>query len=302
MNEAPTTCTPLAERPAEPEARHLMAAAWMVGAIVSFSGMAIAGRELSSELDTFEIMAYRSAIGFPVIAALLIGTGGLAAARTERWRDHTIRNVIHFAAQNFWFFGVATIPIAQLVAIEFTSPIWIVLLAPFLLGERLTRPGVIGALLGFVGILIVARPGYATLEAGHLAALAAAIGFAVTNIWTKRLSRSDSALCILFWMTLSQTLMGILCALPGGIALPSAALTPWVLFIGLCGLTAHFCLTRALFCAPASVVAPMEFMRLPVVAVAAALMYGERLELLVFLGAAVIFAGNFINIRAGRRG
>lgn len=282
-------------------ARPLAAAAWMVGAIVSFGAMAIGGRELSAELDTFEIMAYRSAIGFPVIAAMLLASQGWRGAATSQPGAHVTRNVIHFAAQNFWFYGIATIPLAQLVAIEFTSPIWIALLAPLLLAERMTRAGVTAAALGFAGVLIVTRPGLAPLEPGHAAALLSAIGFALTNIWTKRLSRRDSALCILFWMTLSQMLMGIVCALPGGMTLPSAELAPWMLFVGVCGLTAHLSLTRALFCAPASVVAPMEFMRLPAVAVAAALLYGEPLEFAVFLGAGLILVGNLINIRGARR-
>ncbi|MEL6478574.1 MAG: DMT family transporter [Pseudomonadota bacterium] len=272
------------------------AALWMIGSILSFSAMAVAGRELAAELDTFEIMAYRSAIGFPVIAALVLLGPGLATVRTAEIRGHSVRNVIHFTAQNLWFFGVATIPLAQLVAIEFSNPIWVALLAPLMLSERLTRGGIVAAGLGFLGVLVVARPGVAPLEAGHLAALGAAIGFALTNIFTKRLSRTDTTLCILFWMTLSQMVMGFLCALPGGITLFSWAMTPWVLFVGLCGLTAHFSLTRALTLAPATLVAPMEFLRLPVIAFAAAILYGEPLEVAVFLGAALILAGNLYNL------
>ncbi|MEM8597617.1 MAG: DMT family transporter, partial [Pseudomonadota bacterium] len=141
-------------------------------------------------------------------------------------------------------------------------------------------------------------PGLSPLEIGHAAGLAAAIGFAFTNIFTKRLSRQDSALCILFWMTLSQAIMGVLCALPGGITLFSWSLAPWVALTGICGLTAHFSLTRALFAAPATTVAPMEFMRLPVIATAGALLYDEPLEIAVFLGAALILVGNIIGIRA----
>ncbi|MEM6358063.1 MAG: DMT family transporter, partial [Pseudomonadota bacterium] len=243
----------------------------------------------------------RSALGFPVIVAMMAMGEGLGRVRTSLGREHAVRNVIHFSAQNAWFYGIATIPLAQLVALEFTNPIWVVCLAPLMLGERMTRGAVLAALIGFLGILIVARPGIEPLGLGHAAGLFAAIGFALTNIFTKRLSREDSALCILFWMTLSQAVMGVLCALPGGIAWPSEALMPWVLLVGVCGLTAHFSLTRALFAAPASTVAPMEFMRLPVVAAAGALLYGEPLEVAVFIGAAVILAGNLIGIRARQK-
>ncbi|MEM9736860.1 MAG: DMT family transporter, partial [Pseudomonadota bacterium] len=198
------------------------AALWMVGSVLSFSAMAVAGRELAAELDTFEIMAYRSAIGFPVIAVMAWWAGTRIRPRDPA--GHATRNVIHFAAQNCWFYGVATIPLAQLVALEFTNPIWVALLAPLMLAERLTRAGMVAAGLGFLGVLVVARPGLSPLEIGHGAAMAAAIGFALTNIYTRRLSGGDSTLCILFWMTLSQAVMGVLCALPGGIAWPSEAL------------------------------------------------------------------------------
>jgi drug/metabolite transporter (DMT)-like permease len=290
-----------------PPAKHsgaqgsLLAAFWMAGAILSFSAMAVAGRELSAELDTFEIMAYRSAIGWPIFAALLWRAQGWRGARTRQPAQHLARNAIHFAGQNLWFYGIATIPLAQLVALEFTNPLWVALLAPFLVGERLTGAKLAAAGIGFLGVLAIARPGVAPLEWGHAAALAAALGFAVTNLFTKRLSRRDSELTILFWMTFSQMLMGLACAAPGGVALPSPALAPWVGFIGVAGVGAHFCLTRALFSAPASVVAPMEFARLPVIATLGLIVYGEPLELALLLGAALILAGNALNIRAERR-
>lgn len=285
---------------AAPAAPGLFAALWMAGAIASFATMALGGRALSAELDTFEIMAFRSLIGLPAVTALLLWQHGRAGFATARPGAHAFRHSLHFAAQNCWFYGVATIPLAQLVAIEFTNPIWVALLAPLLLAERLTRGRLLAVGLGFLGILIVARPGVAPLGPGHAAALAAAIGFAVTNICTKRLAATDATLTIVFWMTASQAALGLLSSAPGGIAMPSAALMPWMLLVGVCGLTAHFSLTQALSLAPASVVAPMEFLRLPVVAVAAALLYGEPLEVAVFAGAALILLGNLLNLRKER--
>jgi drug/metabolite transporter (DMT)-like permease len=281
--------------------RPLAAAAWMGGAILSFAAMAVAGREASAELDTFEIMFYRSAIGFPMVAALLWRFHGAAGLRTRQPGLHVLRNIIHFAGQNLWFYAIALIPLAQLVALEFTNPIWVALLAPLLLGERLTAPKLVSALVGFCGVLVIAQPGVAPIELGHVAALGSALGFALTNILTRRLTRADPVLCVLFWMTFSQMLMGLICALPGGVTLFSAALTPWMLFIGLCGLTAHLSLTRALSLAPASVVAPMEFLRLPFIAVLGLILYGEPIELALAFGAALILGGNILNMRAERR-
>ncbi|MGF1660162.1 MAG: DMT family transporter [Rubrimonas sp.] len=281
--------------------RPLLAALWIAGAILCFSGMTVAGRELWAELDTFEIMFYRSAVGLPIVAFLMWRSLGWRGARTQAPAQHLARNVIHFAAQNLWFFGIATIPLAQLVALEFTNPLWVALLAPLFVGERLTSAKLGAAAIGFLGVLVIARPGVSPLEWGHAAALGAALGFAVTNLFTKRLSRRDAELTVLFWMTFSQMLMGLACAAPGGIALPSQPLWPWVGFIGLAGLGAHYCLTRALYVAPASVVAPMEFARLPVIAALGLFLYGEPLELALLLGAALILAGNALNIRAERK-
>ena len=182
----------------------------------------------------------------------------------------------------------------------FTNPIWVALLAPGLLSEKLTRPRVAAAALGFLGVLIVARPGSAPLGPGQAAALLAATGFAMNTIYTKQIMRFDSVLCVLFWMTLAQSCFSLALALPGGIPLPSPGLVPWILVVGLTGLTAHYALTSALSWAPASVVAPMEFIRLPVLATLGMLVYGEPFDPVVFLGAGAIVLGNLVNLRGER--
>jgi drug/metabolite transporter (DMT)-like permease len=284
----------------EPPPRLLHAAAWIAGAIVSFSVMMVGGRELAGSLSTFEILAWRSAIGLPVVLAAVLWADGWRGLVTAQPGLHILRNTIHFGAQNLWFYGVAVIPLAQLVTLEFTNPIWVALLAPTLLGEPLTRAKMVAAGLGFAGVLVIAQPGAGPLHWGHAAALGAAVGFALTNIATKRLSRRDGPLNVLFWMIFSQMVMGFSVAVPMGLSPIPPAAWPWVLLVALTGLTAHFCLTRALFIAPASVVGPMEFARLPVVAVVGMLLYGEAIGLSVLAGAVLILAGNAVNVRAGR--
>jgi drug/metabolite transporter (DMT)-like permease len=278
------------------------AALWMTGAIASFSLMAVAGREVSVDLDTFELMMYRSLIGAAIVTAIGAATGRLPQVRTGRIRLHAVRNVFHFTGQNLWFYGVAVIPLAQLFAFEFTTPLWVALLAPLVLGEALTRKRALACLLGFLGILIVAQPGISPLGIGHLAAALAAIAFAGSVLSTKRLSQSESVWTILFWMTWMQVLFGLTTAgIDGDIALPRMSSVKWVVIVGLCGLTAHLSITSALRCAPASIVSPMDFARLPIIAVVGMLFYGEPLEIAVFAGAALILLGNLMNIRAGRR-
>ncbi len=283
-------------------ARPLKAALWMMGAVVSFVAMAVAGREIQVEMNTFELMLYRSAIGFAVaVAAVALSDRGFAQVRSRRPWLHVKRNLFHYTGQNLWFYAVMLIPLSQLVALEFTNPIWVALLAPLLLAEPLTRARVLGALLGFLGVLVVARPGQTPIEPGHVAALASAVCFALNTIFTKQIMRHDSVLCVIFWMTLLQGVASLVLSLPGGIPLPSAAIAPWILVVGITGLSAHDALTSALGYAPASVVAPMEFIRLPLIALVGMWVYGEPLRLTVFAGAALIIAGNLLNLRAETR-
>lgn len=282
--------------------RPLAAALWMGGAVFSFTLMAIAGREVSVELDTFELLAYRSAIGMAILAVIIALRGEWQAMQLRHPGQHLLRNLVHFTAQNLWFHALVTVPLAQVFALEFTAPLWALLLSPLLLGERLTRPRAMAALLGFAGILLVTRPGSVPVTPGLIAAASCAIGFALNYILTKRLTGVTTTLSILWWMTVMQTTFGLFAAgIDGRIALPSSATMPWVVILGLTGLGAHFCITSALRLAPATLVMPFDFMRLPVIAVIGAILYAEPVGPLFILGAALILGGNLINIRAEGR-
>jgi uncharacterized membrane protein len=190
----------------------------------------------------------------------------------------------------------------EVFALEFTSPLWVILLAAVFLGERITRSKIAAAVLGFAGILIVARPGFGTPDPGVIAAAASAVCFATTAILTKVLTRGESIVSILFWLTVMQLGLGLATAgWDGDLALPTAQTLPWLALIGACGLLAHFCLTKALSLAPASVVVPIDFARLPVIAAVGFYLYGEALEWPVVLGATLIFLGIWINLRGSHR-
>ena len=280
----------------------LRAALWMSGAIVSFTAMAIAGRAVSLELDTFEIMLYRSLTGIMIV--LLVGwrAGTLRQVNTQQLPLHGLRNLAHFTGQNLWFYAVTLIPLAQLFALEFTSPLWVALLAPLVLGERWRMVRLTAALLGFVGILIVARPGALEINSGVIAAILAAFGFAGAILTTKILAGTESVTAILFWLVVMQAIFGLITAgIDGQIAPPTAQTAPLLVLIGLCGLFSHWCITNALAIAPASIVSPMEFQRLPLVAVVGYMLYAEPLDWPVFLGAAIVLGANLMNILAEQK-
>ena len=286
----------------DPRANVFNAALWMIGAIASFTAMAIAGRAVSFELDTFEIMMYRSFVGVVIVLAVsgVAGTWGQITRRNLGL--HLVRNLSHFAGQNLWFYSITVIPLAQVFALEFTSPLWVIVLSPLVLGERLTPVRALAAVIGFIGILIVARPTPETLQFGQVTAALAAIGFAGSAIFTRKLTRTETITCILFYLTVMQAVFGLICAgYDGDIALPSAASLPWLALIGCAGLVAHFCLTTALGLAPATVVMPIDFTRLPLIALVGMALYGEALDLWIIIGALVIFGGNYLNIWAETR-
>ena len=279
----------------------LKAALWMIGAITAFTSMAVAGRVAASNLDTFEIMLYRSLVGLAIVLSVASFAGTLGQIRRDKLPLHIMRNAAHFTGQNLWFFAITVIPLAQVFALEFTTPIWVILLSPFLIGERITKIGEIAAAIGFIGILIVARPDPEAINAGLISAALCAIAFALTAIATRKLTQTETITCIMFFLTAIQACLGLIFAgFDGDIALPNAQTLPWVCLIGVAGLTAHFCMTKALSIAPASVVMPIDFARLPIIAVVGIMLYDEPVDALIFLGGALIFGANYLNIRFGQ--
>jgi len=272
------------------------AAAWMVGWLTAMLVMAVAGREATRTLHVFQIMEMRSVLGFALLWPLLHASGGLAAMRTERLGRHIARNTVHYGAQFGWFFALTMIPIAQVVAIEFTMPIWTALLAVAFLGERLGAARIIAVALGLVGVAVIVRPGLEHVDPGQLIALAAAVGFAISIILVKSLTATESAVSIIFWMLVVQSAIGVV---PAALVwrTPTAQVWPWIGVIALCGTYSHYCMTQALRHADAMMIVPMDFLRVPLTAVAGWLVYDERIDLFTVMGAGLILVANLLNPR-----
>lgn len=284
-----------------PPRRHdiYKAAMWMLAWVAALSIMAVSGRELSSEITTFQIMFFRSAISVALVLAVWAALGRPSLA-TQRLPLHTARNLIHYAAQFLWFLAIGLIPLAQVISIEFTVPAWTALMAAMFLGERLTGTRIVAIVLGFLGVLVIVRPGIESVNLATLGIVAAAIGFAVVLTMTKTLSGTDSAFTLIFYMHVTQLLIGA-APMPFVWITPSWELVPWAVAVGVAGFASHYCLTRAMAEADATVVVPLDFLRLPVMMVVGYLLYQEAVDLAVFVGASMILAGNLSNVRAERR-
>jgi drug/metabolite transporter (DMT)-like permease len=301
--EAEAVGTPEPPKPLLPRKSNVPAAvAWMVGTLFSFSLMAISVRQLGGVLNLFELLTVRAVGGlgllFVVMAAQPALFGSLALRRPL---VHLVRNGTHFIANICWTNAVILLPLATVFAIEFMMPVWAGLLAVLLLGERFTLSRAGSIVLGFIGVLVILRPGIEAFQLAAIGVLVASLGYAASNIATKKLIPVQSTIAILFWMNVMQIGM----ALPGiDFLFPlRLAADQWIWAFGLAfgGTFAHYCLTNALRVADAIVVIPLDFLRIPLIALVGWTFYGERLDLLVFAGAGIIVSGIVWNLRAEMR-
>lgn len=271
---------------------------WMLGAVLSFMAMAIAVRELQRHMGSFEIVFLRS-VGMLAITLALLPRAGIASIRTSRLQLHLWRNLIHLCGQVLWVYSIGALALATVFAIEFTMPVWTAILAWLFLKEKFTFPRLVMLGLGLVGVLIILRPGTGKFHPAALAMILGSLCYASSFIFTKRLSSTDSALAVLFWMSVVQMPISLALAVPQWVS-PVAADLPWIVGIGAGAFTAHYCMTQAMKLVDAMVAVPIDFIRLPLIAAVGALAYGEPFDPMVIAGAAVIFAGTYYSISRER--
>jgi drug/metabolite transporter (DMT)-like permease len=276
----------------------LRGALWMGGAVLSFCAMAIAVRELQRHMGSFEILFLRSLVMLAIVGAMLPRTPG--AWRTPRIGLHVWRSLIHLAGQYLWVVSIGLLTLATVFAIEFTMPVWVAMLAALFLGERLNQGRVVQLLLGLAGVMLILRPGALAFHPAALLMILGSLCYAACMIFTKRLSATDSPLTVLFWMSLIQMPITLAAALAQWVTPPASSL-PWIALIGGGSFFAHYCMTRSMKLVDATVAVPIDFIRLPLIAVLGAALYGEAFDPLVIVGAAVIFAGTYYSLsREGR--
>jgi drug/metabolite transporter (DMT)-like permease len=274
----------------------------MTGALLSFCLMAVAFRKLADSLSIMEILATRNGLGLAVMVTLLILRPELRPLVRSRRPGLTLfRTTIHLAAQYLWAMSVLLLPLATVFALEFSAPAWALLLAVPVLGERLTASRVGAVVLGLIGVLVILRPGLETFRPETLLVLAAAVGFAVTMITTKKLTMTDSTFAIIIWMNVIQLPLTLIPSDPLFVMKLSLGQLPAFAAVGVAGLASHYCLANAFRAGDASVVVPLDFLRIPLIAVIGWWLYGEALDALVFVGAGLIIVGVLWNLQSEAR-
>lgn len=271
------------------------AAFWMALSIASFLLMSVAGRMTTSVLSVFQVLELRSVIGWFILLPLVLTRGGFSAMASRRLPLHVARNIVHYVGQGAWLYALTLIPLGVLVSIEFTTPIWTALLAVLFLGERLNRFRIVSIVLGLIGVIVIVRPSAGSIEPGHLIVLGAAVCFGASVVMVKALTRTDSVVRIIFWMLVVQSVLGLI---PAFIEWrnPPLELWPWLLVIGFTGMSSHFCMARALTYADATLISPMDFLRVPLSALIGWLLYKEQIDVFTAGGAALILMGNLLNL------
>jgi len=278
---------------------NLKAALWMAGWLAAMLVLIVAGRETTREITVFQVMEMRSVIGLVMLYPLIHLSGGLRAMKTSRPLMHIARNTVHYGSQYGWFAALTLIPIAQVVSIEFTMPIWTAIFAVAFLGERMTVWKNLAIAFGLAGVLIIVRPGASEINHGQIIMVVTAVGFGASIAMVKSLTRTESTVTIIFWMLVIQSIIGLWPAWHVW-QWPSAYVWFWIVPIAFCGTFSHYCMTRAMLYADATVVVPMDFLRVPLTAAIGWLVYSESIDMLTAFGTALILFGNLLNLKSGK--
>ena len=269
---------------------HGRAALLMLGSTLFFGLMAVVIRLASETLHTFEIAFFRNFFGLAAAMPLLIRHGpGLL--KTTQLPRYFIRCVVGVLSMFCGFWAIGHLPLAQAVSLSYSTPLFVTVAAVWLLHEQVRARRWAAVIVGFIGVMVIVRPGSEGFSAGSLVALSAAVLSGLVSIQIKQLSHTEPADRIVLWTTLLWVPLSLGPALfvwewPHGIT------WLWVAAAGVFGTGGHMLWTRALKLGDVSALTPISFMQLPVVAVFAYFLFDEQLDRWTVLGATIIFGAN----------
>ncbi|PRH81641.1 DMT family transporter [Arenimonas caeni] len=262
----------------------------MVLAMVLFGIMAVCIRLASAQLHAFEIAFFRNFFGFLVLVPIL-ARHGPSLLRTNKIGFYIVRCLVGMVSMLAGFWAIVNLPLAQAIALSYSTPLFVTIGAVIVLGEIVRARRWTAVIVGFLGVLVIVRPGSDAFTAASLVALLAAVASASVAISIKFLSRSEHPDAIVIWTTLLWIPMSLVPALTVW-EMPAGITWLWIVLAGVLGSTAHMCWTRALRLGDASLLTPISFLQIIVVAIAGWLLFGEALDRWTVLGAAIIFGSN----------
>ena len=269
---------------------------WMLLSVIAFCSVAIGVKQVNTNISPFQIIFFRALIG--LITLLILLQKKTIIGSVSNIKQHLFRNLFHLIAQYGWVVGIVYLSLAEVTAIEFTTPIWIVILASIFLKEKITSKKTISILLGFIGILIIMKPGVEIISYNSIVVLLSAICFAIAHTATKKIVQSNSASDLVFIMCLTQLPISFACAYSNW-NWPNYSDFFWLLLVGLSGIAAHFSMAKALKKEDISSLIPLDYLRLPIIILAGITFYNESFDVSIIIGGTLIFLGNYINQKKG---
>ena len=274
---------------------------WITLSTFAFMSMVMIVRHISDRYNTGELAFWRALIGLALLAPIYIRSGS-ALLRTEQFRFHLLRNVMHFIGVAGWFYAISRINLSTGMALQFTVPLFTILLAIVFLREKVDRARWVATIIGFAGVLVILRPGLEPVTLAAIAALVSALGYGAANIATKVLVRNCSSDTIVFYMNVMHLPMALCTAWAmGGISVPVIPDMPWLIGLAASATLAHWLLAKALGEADASLIIIVDFTKLPWVTLGAFVFFGEAPAVWAWAGGAVIFASTVYIVRRAAR-
>ena len=277
----------------------LRGAAWMILAGFCWTIMTILVRQLSADYSSFEILFFRNLVSVCILLPLAMRSG-LSSLKTQRLPLHSLRALLSYIGVLLLFYGIANIPLPDVTALSFTQPLFVVVLAALILKEAVNGARWIAVIAGFVGLLVIVRPGVVAVELATVLVLLSAFSYAVSNICVKRLMTTDTANQSVFYFNLLMLPIALVPALFVWVT-PALADLPLFVAIGVNGTIAVYAYARSFTLADASAVMPFDFLRMPMAATAAFLLFSETGDIWTWVGSVIIFASSYFLARSSSK-
>ena len=274
--------------------KNILGTIWMLGFILNITITAICIRELSYKYSSFEIQNLRNIFSI-IIILIFFKTKNNVHLTTFQLKNNFIRNIFHFIGQSAWTWGLTVLPLAVVFSLEFTMPIWATIIAIIIFKEKITLNKILFLILGLLGTCIILLPDTKYIGIYNIIVLFSAITYAIAHNFTKKLTSTDSIISILFYMAIIQLPFSLIGSfIVDNLHYNIVKEMPLIILLTITSLLAHYCLSSALKNSEASVVLPIDYIRLPLIIFIGWYYYDEIISSNVFIGSLLIISGAIV--------
>ena len=277
--------------------KNIIGIIWMLGFMVSITIMAICIRELSYKYSSFEIQNFRNIFSIIIIYIVFLLKKNINL-NSKQLKNNFIRNIFHFIGQSAWTWGLTVLPLATVFSLEFTMPIWAAIISILIFKEKISLNKIFFLFLGLIGTWIILVPDTRYIEFSNIIVLFSAITYAFAHNYTKELTKTDSILSILFFMSIIQLPLSFIGSIMmGNMQFNIIQEVPLILLLTVTSLLAHYSLSSALKKSDATIILPIDYIRLPIIVIIGWYYYNEIITNNVIIGSILIIFGAVIFLR-----